>query len=69
MLKMLHEESSMQGSELWLRSDQNNLPTGRCFASCLMREEGRNSENKRMESRKYRAGLVNSRSGVAQEDV
>lgn len=55
MLAMSHGASSVQGGQGWLIGDQ------RWFGSHLMREKGRNHENKRMEMRDYSAGLVNGR--------
>lgn len=55
MLAMSHGASSVQGGQGWLIGDQ------RWFGSHLMREKGRNRENKRMEMRDYSAGLVNGR--------
>lgn len=61
MLAMSHGASSVQGGQGWLIGDQ------RWFGSHLMREEGRNRENKRMEMRDCSEGL--STVGMTQAGV
>lgn len=58
MVAVSHGANSVQGGQEWLRSNQW------WFGSHLMREEGRNHKNKRMEMRDCSAGLVNSRNDV-----